>query len=53
MDRYPRFGPGAAKALQSSGLADNRGNLVGPVLSLAVVCDDMATLDVCCATMPT
>ena len=46
MDHDPRFGPGTAEALQSSGLADNRGNPVGPALSLAVVRDDAATLDV-------
>lgn len=46
MDHDPHFGPGTAKALQASGLSDNRGNLVGPALISAVSCDDTATLDV-------
>lgn len=47
MGHDPRVGgPITAKALQSSGLADNRGNLVGPALPLVVECDDAATLDV-------
>lgn len=48
MESDPRLGGGPAtgKALESSGLVDNRSNLVGPALPLAVVCGDTATLDV-------
>ncbi|OOG44396.1 hypothetical protein B0E52_08385 [Rhodanobacter sp. C06] len=46
MAHDPRFGPGVAKGLQSAGVMNNHGNLVGPALPLAVVCGDTATLDV-------
>jgi hypothetical protein len=47
MGHDPRFGrPATDKTLQSSGLADNNGNLIGPALSLVVACGDTSTLDV-------
>jgi len=46
MAHDPRFGPKAVAAFQSAGLMGNSGNLVGPALPLAALCDDVATLDV-------
>lgn len=47
MDEDARAGaPASVNAVQSVGMADNRGSLVGPALTLAVECGDAATLDV-------
>ena len=48
MEHDSRYGgPGAVKAMQSTGILDsNRGSLVGPMVPMAASCRDMATLDV-------
>lgn len=42
----PHLGPHVVKALQSSGLMRNDGNIVGPALISAARCGDVATLNV-------
>lgn len=46
MARDPHFGHDAVQGLQSAGVMNNHGNLVGPALPMAVACSDTATLDV-------
>ncbi|MEW9572008.1 hypothetical protein ABQJ54_09595 [Rhodanobacter sp. Si-c] len=46
MAQDPRFGPRAVEGLKAAGVMRNDGNLVGPALPLAAMCNDAATLDV-------